>query len=882
MIQFESHPTCQDCPLHEAATHPGLPTRTLRTDETVIASTMAVLFVGQSPGFNEDRQGMSFVGWTGKLLERFIEAAGLQEICDIYLANSCRCKPPQGADERQSNIRACRKYLAEDVALLQEQYDEVIIMALGAKACYSTLNLSSLNAALKKQGMESPVLGTEGNRPRVFSTYHPAILHPSREPQKVHAVETHFSLLDRYIVGDFIPNDLKVTPEIGIDPPVRLPKKVSVDIETYGILSGVEQTVFHPIKSLHVDGISLKKQIITVSFAWRFGDGPVRTALYMMHVRRHRQLVALWFRRMAQQNSRVTCIGQNLKFDLLYLYYSGDPELPYWIDPRRLVVDDTLLMSFLLYEQQPEKGLKELSTLFGIADYSGSRVTGKAGNAKSPTDPDLHYYNCLDAAATLVLYEELERRIRDRYGEGSSKLGKVSAWTRNAVLWDTFELERAGSALSVSKLREYHEEEDRRCKEIFAEAEDKYDIKLAGAGSDKPLRRLMLKCLKEAKLLDDSRVIWTGKTKKISIGVENVNLVKEEIPNGRNKDVICLFQEYKERSKIVNTYTGPLLNEPSRGIVVTSGDVGLVYPSWYPIPMYADRGGDRDDKAGGQIQGRFSCKKPARQTEPGSIRRCSCSRWAGGKIVEYDVNQDHLRMAALLSGDPILMSAYETPNSPSLHKMTAQTLFPEKEIVKGSDEYKLGKTINFLVLFRGGASAFQATALRDCGIELDIGFCERAIKTWYAKHLVYGLWQDEQIALAGRQGYSVLPTGWSRTFVLGSKNIEAQAGEVCNFLHQTPCAQVLHSAQYKAIRAMREANLRSVVCLQIHDALFADVYPGEDRAVHEIMDDAMIHPPLLEVFYNWVMREVPWAYENKIDGETVVWNPSIGTWEKEG
>ncbi len=859
MIEFEIHPDCTDCSLHETAKNPGLTTRTLRFDETEICCNRAVLFVGQSPGLNEDQQGCSFVGYTGQLLEKFVRASGIDELCDVYVANACRCKPPQGADETQSNIRMCRKYLIDDVAKLQAEYEEVIVVALGAKACYATLHLSSLNEALKKQGHESPVLGSATNRPKVFCTFHPAILHPTREPGKVKAVETHFSLIVRYLRGGFIPHALVVEPEVGVEPPQSLPDLVSLDIETYGILAGSEQSVFHPVKSKYVDGVDYSDQIVTVSFAWRDG-GRIRTALYPWKGP-YRRIIREWFRRIVRQ--RRTLIGQNLKFDLLYLYCAGDPEFPYWIDSRRLRIDDTLLMSFLLYEQQPEKGLKELSVLFGIADYSGVKVTGKAGNAKSPMDPDLHYYNCLDSAATLVLYEELRRRIGEEYGKDSSKLNQTSAETRNMVLWDVLDLERIGSSLSVAKLQEYHDEEDQRCKAIFQEAEDKHNLKLAGTGSDSPLRRLMMECLKEADLLGDERVEWTGKTKRISTCVENVNLVKGQLPDGANKEAITLYQEYKERSKIINTYTGPLLTEPSRGIVTRVGDIGLVYPSWYPIPMYSDRGGGREDKAGGQIQGRFSCKKPARQTEPKGIRRCSCSRWVGGKIVEFDVNQDHLRMAALLSGDPVLMSAYETKDSPSLHMMTAQTLFPGQEIKKGSNEYKLGKTINFLVLFRGGPSAFQATALRDAKVELSIEFCVRAIKVWYAKHHVYGEWQDRMIEQAARQGYIVLPTGWSRTFGLGQASAESQGGEVCNFLHQTPCAQILHSAQYKASQAMRRRYMRSVICLQIHDALFIDVFPGEEMAVDEIMDDAMTHPPLLNVFSKWTGRFVPWDYEKK-------------------
>ena len=779
MIQFDRHFDCQLCPLFQSAMNPGLPTRALY-DDMIPSASRALLFIGQSPGHNEDKgtrgmgrevaypNGRIFLGYTGGLLEKMIPGSAINEYCDIYLANACRCKPPQGADVSQSNLRACRGYLQEDIAKLQEHYKEVIIFALGAKACYSVLNISSLAETLKKQGKRSQFFGTP--EPVVFATYHPAILHPTRQPVKVRAVQAHFSLLLRYLKGEFIPNNLKIEPELGIEVPGTLPAEIGLDIETYGILAGVEQTVFHPIKSKEIDGIPFDRQIVTVSFGW-YEETKLRTAVYIYGLKKHRRIICRWLRRMSRD--KISCTGQNIKFDLLYLKHCGDSEIPYWIDPRRLIADDTMIWSFLLYEQQPEKGLKELSTLYGIADYTHAKVTGKSGTAKSPQDKDLHYYNCLDSGATITLKRDLRQRIIERYGKDSPKLGDVCTWTRNMAIWDTFDLEANGSALDVFRLQKYQDQEQGRCRTLLLTAEEKYGIKLAGKGSDAPLRQLMLDCLAEAEMISDPRIAWSEKTKKISIGVENVNLVKKYLPVvSQFFSIIADFQEFKERSKIVNTYTTPLLENRRRGIVSRSGRVGLVFPNWYPVPAYAERGGGRDDKSGGQIQGRFSCRSPARQTEPRSIRECSCSRWRGGKLVEYDVSQDHLRMAALLSDDPLLMEAYRKEGE-NIHTRTALTIFPEADPAdsgwKKSDMYKLGKTLNFLVLFRGGAGAFQRTALEDAKVEVDLSFCRDSIDKWYAKHYVYKQWQDRMIDLAAQQGYLVLPTGWSRTFVSGKR-----------------------------------------------------------------------------------------------------------------
>ncbi|KKN56277.1 hypothetical protein LCGC14_0574220 [marine sediment metagenome] len=871
MIEFQAHPDCTKCTLCDSATNVGIPTRRLGplvsnsrdvNENPWVEKDKALLVVGQNPGVNEDKQGKSWVGYTGQLLAKLIEASKLEKYCDIYLANACRCRHPQGGDVSQAQVRACRDYLFEDIIYLLSKYEEVIIFAIGAKGAYSVTNISSLKETFKKQGAKMP----DFPMVRVFSTFHLAMLHPLRKPALVRAVEAHFLLLRRYLEGKFIPNEEIEEPELGIPVPWawELPGVVSCDIETYGILQEVEQTVFNPVKSKYIDGIDFPDQVVCVNFSWRdLSYGKIHSAEYVFSDPKHLGIIRQWFQVICRQN--ITLVGQNIKFDLMYLA-SADTELRYWIDPRRLKVDDTLILSFLLYEQQPEKGLKELSMLMGISDYSKVMITAKSGSAKSPWDKDLHKYNGVDGVTTLKLREEILRRMVERYGPTSPKISNECAWMRNVIVWDTFDLDMNGSALDIQKLTGFHNQEAARCEELVQETETEHGIKLKGKGSDKPLRQFFSECVVEADLLGDSRVQYTDKTRNISIGVENANLLKKHLPGGIHLDIVSKFQEFKERSKIVNTYTKPLLENPRRGIVIRTGNVGMVYPSWYPIPSYFERGGSSDDKVGGQTQGRFSCKKPARQTEPPSIRECSTSRWVGGKLAEYDYNQDHLRMAALLSGDPALMEVYQKEGE-SIHLETAAAIFPDifcpdfKE--KYPKEYKATKSLNFLVVFKGGPVALQSLVLRDTGVELDLAFCDKSIKVWYEKHPVYKKWQDSIIDLAAKQGYLMLPTGWSRTFGLGPSGVANYISEICNFMHQTPCAQLLQSAHFQIIQEFRDLHLKTLICLQIYDALFADIYPGEEEVVDEIIIRNMEHAPVLEILYRWVGREIPWIVEKE-------------------
>ena len=225
-------------------------------------------------------------------------------------------------------------------------------------------------------------------------------------------------------------------------------------------------------------------------------------------------------------------------------------------------------------------------------------------------------------------------------------------------------------------------------------------------------------------------------------------------------------------------------------------------------------------------------------------------------------------MAALLSGDPLLMDVYTSGDvKRSIHLDTAESIFPDIYCSdfkkKYPKEYTASKSLNFLVIFKGGPGAFQSLVLGDTGVELDFSFCVEAIDTWYAKHPVYKKWHDSIIDLAANHGYLVLPTGWSRTFGLGPAGVANYTNEICNFMHQCPCSQLLQAAHYQIMKEFKNLHLKSLICLQIYDALFADIYPGEETIVDEIITRNMEYNPALDIFYKWTGREVPWTVEKK-------------------
>ena len=108
---------CTDCPLHRGRTNAvpgeGSPSADL-------------MFIGEGPGFHEDRQGRPFVGPAGQLLEGLLASIGTNRD-DVFIANMVKCRPPDNRDPQPPEIAACSKYLDRQIELVNPK----IIVTLG-------------------------------------------------------------------------------------------------------------------------------------------------------------------------------------------------------------------------------------------------------------------------------------------------------------------------------------------------------------------------------------------------------------------------------------------------------------------------------------------------------------------------------------------------------------------------------------------------------------------------------------------------------------------------------------------------------------------------------------------------------------------------------
>jgi DNA polymerase len=77
-----------------------------------------LMFVGEAPGANEDRQGLPFVGQAGRLLDQLLSEIGLTR-ADVFVANVLKCRPPGNRDPLPQEIDSCQDYLYRQLELIQ-------------------------------------------------------------------------------------------------------------------------------------------------------------------------------------------------------------------------------------------------------------------------------------------------------------------------------------------------------------------------------------------------------------------------------------------------------------------------------------------------------------------------------------------------------------------------------------------------------------------------------------------------------------------------------------------------------------------------------------------------------------------------------------------
>ena len=195
--------TCTRCRLHESRTQvvfgQGSP-------------TAEVMFVGEAPGFHEDKQGVPFVGAAGKLLEQLLAGIGLARD-QVYIANVLMCRPPGNRDPLPDEIEACESHLWRQIELIEPR----VVATLGN---FATKLLSGRPTGITRVHGQEQEATLGGRRVLLYPIYHPAAA--LYTPRMLEVLQSDFARLPELLGRQVAPPEPLYVPPVVAEPAVQL------------------------------------------------------------------------------------------------------------------------------------------------------------------------------------------------------------------------------------------------------------------------------------------------------------------------------------------------------------------------------------------------------------------------------------------------------------------------------------------------------------------------------------------------------------------------------------------------------------------------------------------------------------------------------------
>ena len=147
-----------------------------------------IMFIGEGPGGDEDKQGEPFVGKAGQLMNKAFDVVGIKRE-EVYIANIVKCRPPNNRDPEEDEIQACMDYLRNQVMIIKPK----IIVLLGRIALQNILGKEYKITASRGKWVEKKGI-------MYMPTWHPAAL--LRDETKKIEFLNDLKMIKQYKEGD--------------------------------------------------------------------------------------------------------------------------------------------------------------------------------------------------------------------------------------------------------------------------------------------------------------------------------------------------------------------------------------------------------------------------------------------------------------------------------------------------------------------------------------------------------------------------------------------------------------------------------------------------------------------------------------------------------
>lgn len=818
--------SCIDCGLHASCMSVKMPM-------SVGAGHPRILVVGEAPGSDEDRMGKPFVGESGQLLRD-----AFREFLPVgvtpYITNAVKCRPPQNKLSGAKAIKACHKYLIEDV----EKCHPDFIFVCGATPLQSLLGLTGIT---KLRGSKQFYEAFWGKVP-VFPIFHPAYILrnigglPAWVEDMRRAYNTWDKDVDSTVVVPYREVSLSEFESLSADCAALV-----YDIETNKCLDSLDPEGFITRLGFCV---KIEEEYIVA------GADPYKPSWVDDR--------AICKRLLARPNCRK--VGHHVKFDAGWLEEKeGIKSVP--------PLFCTLVAFYIGVNEELSNGLKSLAYLY--TPFGGYEDKFKEMEERTPSvyplswlleqDEEYHqalrHYNFMDVVVDHMVYEVLEPIIANDKGF-STVFHEILMPVHHPMI----HLERTGIKVDLELLSHYDKELLRR------QAQYCYDTWLA----------LLKAGVKGYDLWfeEDDVEGYLNKPKKPPKNGKWLNLgsyvhredilfkqlhlpvVKKTIAGKASSDKAAVELMYEQIEQIVRqgniAYIEVLDCLVKWRVVSTARNMFTT-----PYKSFADENGmmhprysltreAKDEFGGGEgtVTGRPSSAKPnfqqvPRVLEEGSkdrlgklryealkditIKNLFISRFPGGRIIQADYSQIELRWAAILSKDKNMIDAFNS--GVDIHKQTASQVFgvPIEEVDK--DMRTKAKTVNFGILYGKGAKNYA----KEWGVSEQKA--QEFINNYFDIRPDVKRWIHSVHAHAISKGFVRSFFGRKRRLAGAQSRdqgmVAASLREAQNANPQASASDMMLITLRRLDELFRKMQLRSVLCGTVHDSLEVDSPPEE-------------------------------------------------------
>ncbi len=170
-----------------------------------------LMFVGEAPGFHEDKQGFPFVGQAGKLLDQLLTGIGLSRDL-VFVANVLKCRPPGNRDPMPDEIEACESHLFRQVELIEPR----VVATLGN---FSTKLLSGKQTGITRVHGQVQEVTLGSRNVLLYPLYHPAAA--LYTPSMLNVLQEDFARIPE-LLGRAVEPPAEPEPLLAAEPAVQL------------------------------------------------------------------------------------------------------------------------------------------------------------------------------------------------------------------------------------------------------------------------------------------------------------------------------------------------------------------------------------------------------------------------------------------------------------------------------------------------------------------------------------------------------------------------------------------------------------------------------------------------------------------------------------